>query len=617
MGIISFKPGELIRCGGKDYYFAEPIDDTKVVAKNLLTGRKEILEIAAISPVEHREAVADSDLARIGAEQWKIARARYEAIRPLFYHSLEKAVYLKQARLHRVHPATVYDWLNRFRETGLLTSLIPRKRGARKGSKRLQHDVEAILDSAIRELYLSDQKYSPTAVYEEIVLRCRTKGISPPHLNTLRNRLVLISGFDKTRAREGYGVAEEQFTPNEGQLTAEFPLAVVQLDHAYLDLVLVDDESRLPIGRPWITVAFDVCTRTVLGFYLSLDPPGASSVGLCLSRAILKKDQWLMKLKISDLEWPCWGIPSVVHADNAKEFRGEMLSRACAQYGVELNWRPVKKPNWGAHIERYMKVFAERLKTLPGATFSNVEEKGKYDSDKRSAMTISELEHYLVMFICGVYHRKVHSGIGKAPVDAWKQGLFGDKEHPGIGLPRLVADEERFKLDFLPFEERVVNEYGVLIDGIHYYSNVLRPYINSCMPGRYKMRRKFVFRRDPRDISFVYFWDEDNRTHHQIPYRNTAWPPISLWELRAARKHIASQSLSAENEAVIFATLSKLRNLVEGAVQKTRQQRRNAQRKRAHADVHQKGVAEKVNAAPEAEAEDLSKFRAFEDLGGA
>jgi len=31
-----------------------------------------------------------------------------------------------------------------------------------------------------------------------------------------------------------------------------------------------------------------------------------------------------------------------VHADNAREFRGHMIRRACDEYGIGLEWRPVK-----------------------------------------------------------------------------------------------------------------------------------------------------------------------------------------------------------------------------------------------------------------------------------
>ncbi len=36
------------------------------------------------------------------------------------------------------------------------------------------------------------------------------------------------------------------------------PLERVELDHTPLDLIVVDEEDRLPIGRPTVTLALDV-----------------------------------------------------------------------------------------------------------------------------------------------------------------------------------------------------------------------------------------------------------------------------------------------------------------------------------------------------------------------
>ena len=62
------------------------------------------------------------------------------------------------------------------------------------------------------------------------------------------------------------------------------------MDHTKLDIILVDDIHRRPIGRPWITLAMDVFSRVVAGSYVSFDPPGALSTGLCLAHGILPKD---------------------------------------------------------------------------------------------------------------------------------------------------------------------------------------------------------------------------------------------------------------------------------------------------------------------------------------
>jgi putative transposase len=44
------------------------------------------------------------------------------------------------------------------------------------------------------------------------------------------------------------------------------PLEVVQIDHTLVDVVVVDELERLPLGRPWLTLAIDVASRMVNGF---------------------------------------------------------------------------------------------------------------------------------------------------------------------------------------------------------------------------------------------------------------------------------------------------------------------------------------------------------------
>ncbi len=610
MKIINFKKGEIIRYKDQDFAFDSAIDTQKVVAFHLLKGNREVIEISEIRSLEPGSESAE--LSSLKPGEWEIAVDRFNTIKPLLSRGREKALYRKISQEKGVHVATLYQWLGRFLKTGKVISLLPSQRGPKIGKVRLENEVEEIIQESIQSLYLTNQRFSMIRVYEAIVLKCREKGIKPPHINTVRNRIRSIPEYKKSKCRDGWRYAEQNFTENKNSISADFPLSAVQIDHTLLDIILVDDSSRMPVGRPWITLAFDVYSRIVLGFYISFDPPGTLSTGLCITRSCLPKDKWLMQLGVN-ANWPCWGLPVTIHADNAKEFRGKMLKMACKNYGIELEWRPVAQPHWGGHIERYMKVLADHLKSLPGATFSNPDERGDYDSDKKSALTISELERYLTIFICNNYHAKIHSGTGKTPLAAWNEAIIGTIEITGIGLPQLVTDEESFRMDFLPFEERTINEYGVRLEGIHYFADVLRPFINSRIPGKYGIRRKFIFRRDPRDISIIYFWDEDNKAYHPIPYRNTALPPISLWELKAAQRHLKEKSLANYDESTVFSAIRELRSLVETSVKETRKKRRTNQRKTMHSEVHLKKKDE-ISKLKESSSDDLSKFKPFDEI---
>jgi putative transposase len=46
---------------------------------------------------------------------------------------------------------------------------------------------------------------------------------------------------------------------------------MVQIDHTLVDVMVVDAIHRLSMGRSWITVAFDIATRTVLGGSVAMD----------------------------------------------------------------------------------------------------------------------------------------------------------------------------------------------------------------------------------------------------------------------------------------------------------------------------------------------------------
>jgi putative transposase len=70
----------------------------------------------------------------------------------------------------------------------------------------------------------------------------------------VRHRILQLSAHRKTRGREGDQAARSVFEPIRGPYgDADWPLAVWQIDHTQVDLILVDDLYRRPVGRPWIS----------------------------------------------------------------------------------------------------------------------------------------------------------------------------------------------------------------------------------------------------------------------------------------------------------------------------------------------------------------------------
>jgi putative transposase len=583
---IEILPGKRYQYQGHYVRLQRTIDLGFVLGEYEATGALVRIPINDLQPLPISSASGEAmtlpqdDILSIPEEAWAKAQRKLEILRPILAARGDLQLLNEVARTHQLSQSTIYRWLRAYEQSNSVRSLVEQPRTGGKGQARLNSAQDAIIQQAIESHYLTPQKKPVTKVILEVRQQCQQLGLQPPADNTVRRRIRQLSQEEKVRMRWSKKIAKEQFEPLRGSFPgATYPLAVVQIDHTLVDLILVDEAYRQPLGRPWLTMAIDVFSRMVVGFYLSFDPPGAVGTGLCLAHSILPKELWLSRMNVQG-EWPCWGVPSVLHADNAKEFRGAMLQRACEKYGIRLEWRPVGKPHWGGHIERLMGTFMQEVHTLPGTTFSNVRGRKDYPSEKKASLTLREFEQWLTTFIVDVYHKRIHQSLKKSPYERYREGIFGGPDQPGTGLPERIYDELQVRLDFMPSEERTVQEYGVLIDHVHYYADVLKPYINTLEDGagKSRLKRKFTFKRDPRDISCLYFLEPATRVYHRIPYRDTSHPAISVWEFRQAIEQARLKGIENLDEDAIFAAYDSMRAIELAAVERTKKVNKSANR---------------------------------------
>ena len=584
MDIVTFSSGAIAEYEQKNWRIITAVSTNEVHIKCLTDKVFKIVDVKQLKPAKLSMSDAkEVELSVIDNDKWDIALFRYHTVKPYIdiggNNAKKLAIICHQAGIDL---ATAYRWIEAFKKSGKISSLLPRNRGRKAGKTLLSEAVENIINDTIDKHYLTKQKKCVSSVVDRAVRQIKRSKLPIPHKNTIRKRIADISERKTTKAREGEQAARHKHDPILDHYThAKWPLSIVQIDHTPIDLMVVCSEDRsIVIGKPWMTVAIDVYSRVVLGVYISLDPPSALSVGLCLYNAMLPKENWLEQRGIKG-HWPCYGIMDVVHADNAKEFRGKMLQRACKEYTTDLHWRPVGRSHFGGHIERLLGNFNGKLHELPGTTFSNFTKKGDYNSEAAAVMTFDECERYLMINIIGVYHRERHSGINCPPLVKYEEGILGTDTTLARGLPSVPVDERKLMLDMLPIIERSIQRYGVLLDFIEYMSDVLVPWINTTDPATGKAR-KFIFKRDPRDISVLYFWDPELKRYFDIPYRNLDNPSLTLWELRAIRRHLDEQGLSHVNEDDIFSAYDELDEIEETAIKETKRHKRAKASKKAH-----------------------------------
>ena len=141
-------------------------------------------------------------------------------------------------------------------------------------------------------------------------------------------------------------------------------------------------------------------------------------------------------------------------------------------------------------------------------------------------------------------------------------------------MPDRIAEPMAFMLDFMPFEERTIQEYGVVIAHIYFWDNALRPWIHMRDTEDFKHPRKFTFRINPRDMRETYFRDPDNNNGYvPIPYRDRTRPPASRWEIQAAEKCLREAGYARVDEVLIFQAIEEMRRLEQGSEHKTKKAR--------------------------------------------
>ena len=507
--------------------------------------------------------VNDEEGGDFGAE----AQRRASVLRPLVQAYLSRAGSLESGIGDAVWElgvsrTTVWRWIRRLAaEGGRTSALVPRKRGRRNGSVMVPGDVEGIIEEHLTRYYLRRERPSLARVVTEIRSACLERGLQPPTRRTVQRRLDAMDAREVMKAREGAKAARQRFAPVTGRNRSERPLDVVQIDHTPADIILVDSFERKPIGRPWVTLAIDIATRMVTGYHVSFDAPSRLSVALCLTRAVAPKAEFLADLECN-APWPAQGKPVSIHVDNGRDFRSQAFQSACAEWGINLVYRPPGSPHFGGHVERLIGTMMGAVHLLPGTTQSSVAAKGSYDAEAMAAMTLQEFDRWFALEICR-YNNSIHSSLGCTPVAKW-EALAGEMSGD------IPFDMEAFRVSFLPSEQRQVRRDGIHLFDLRYWSDALAGYVG-------RRDGKVVVHYDPRDLSAV--WIElDGGRCVEARYRNLEIPPVSLWEYREAMQKARAMGKVGTNELVLAELIRQQRQIEGESRALTKAERRSRER---------------------------------------
>ena len=542
----------------------------RVLVTNQATGMKFECRVSDLAPIHKTDAPCIESHQEIVLTQAQRRRFQRElrALRELaaLTGRTKKDVDRTATKL-RMSRAKVYRLIRLVDDDTLPEDLAPRPRGRAPASRHLDSSVEVTINLTYEELIKKRPVWNEQAIIEEIRRRCGALGKKKPSRKAIVARIRARNPKELMTEREGSRAANQTYTVRGNRYYPERALSRVQMDPCLVDIIIVDEDTREPLQRPWVTLSIDVKTRVITGVHLHLSNPSGMTTALALANGVLPKDAWLRGIEADDVSYPIYGRPEEILVDNARELRGDALKNGCAKHKIKLKWRPVRRPHFGGHIERLIGTMMGKVHFLVGSTNRSVAARGNYDPEKHAAMTFREFRAWFVREI-EIYHRTPHRALRRmTPLDAWQREWETEK---GLQLPSLERDPRQFLIDFMPFKVRTINREGIFLHGdLRYWSpglgNILN--IGDKVPVHY----------DPDSLRLIFVDGPSGSI--EVPYADLRTPDVTLVEWKTAGKRLreaGDETSSAKRVALI----TKNRALVDNAISTTKRARKVRERQK-------------------------------------
>lgn len=454
--------------------------------------------------------------------------------------------------------STIRRWLQRGNEHATAPRLSSRHDRKGNRSSRIGPEVLAVIEAEIAEKFLCPAPLPKAQLLSHIghrinqlnLERDQNDKLDVPGEKALRNAIKRISNFEILSAQIGPTKAftKEGYTVDLADPTA--PLDRVEIDHTVFDIIVVDDENNLPLGRPTIALGIDRCTRMPYAVHVSFEPPALLTLMELLRNGILSKDYVDVKRNDADNpwniknDWPVAGIPRSLVVDLARENMSPALRDLAYKWHInEIHFMPGRKAWYKGGIERFIGTANRQIAhSTPGTTFSNVLQRGDYDSAGRAVVTLEHLMHGVHKWLIDIYQMWPHKGINnETPRAKWNRLI---QKYPVTPLTDLRALEQVGSLG-----RSALRRNGISLENIKYNSRELDNYRLSpdCDKIRSSDDGKVEFLYDPKNLSSVRIVKHDGTVMY-IPAVDK-WQHyaagISIWQHRVIKGFANKTALQA------------------------------------------------------------------------
>ncbi len=510
MGMASFHQGASVELHGKRYVLLRKVDENLWQLEEQATRR--ISEYTAaqlhrlyveaklrfeVDHPPHADAKPGTGSRPVDLDpgHWEMAKMRRAYVMAVlegpntedFITPCVSALWEKLKAPERApHWTTVYRWKRAYLAAAKDASALAlelNKSGNK--TKRFPTEVMTIVQAAIEDKYLTrERKTIQDTLDRAIALVQRENQLLPeeaelrlPTRRLVKRMIDDIPAYDRYVARYGPTAARQRFRSVQGHRTTEGPLERAEIDHTLMDVMVIDDQSFVPLGRPWLTCCIDDYSRCILGIHLGFEPPSYLTVAHCLRDAFLPKVG--LKEKYPEIKnvWDAHGIMRELVVDNGTEFHSASLENACYTLGIEIHYAPRKVAWFKGKVERVLGTLNGGVAHgNPGTTFRNIFDKDDYDPSKHAVIRLSRLQEIIRLWIVDYYHQKPHRTLHVPPAVRWDTSICPED---------IQVPDDPLRLDAILGKsvERRLSHKGIEYDSLFYNSPELAALRMSLGPN--------------------------------------------------------------------------------------------------------------------------------------
>jgi putative transposase len=355
--------------------------------------------------------------------------------------------------------------------------------------------------------------------------------------SSFNNFIKSFNPYEVMKSRKGTRAALRYFRQKGTKTITSFPLERIEVDALHLQIGLkVWDETlgEEKIYKPIIYIAFDVHTRLVVGYHISVSEK-ASETSNAVVQLIKHMVNPFKESQSATSKWPLSGAPDEIFSDCGSAFIARWVRSLVSTIKATHHMCPAASPWKKPFVERFNGTIKTKFAPQMTGYVGNRKRGEVMDGTLESlaVLTREEFENEFERFILDYYHHAPHRGLdNKTPLE-----FFDEIKH----LSLSTSLDLHHNLDGFAGWDKEMNltETGVQYKNLRYYSEklgALRSYLvvaNKISKGHPKVTVLI----DDSDVSKISVIDDrDNELFVVQCQSQTVEEGCYRHELEASRK---------------------------------------------------------------------------------